>query len=234
MITCPYCGSSTPEDSRFCNACGRPINNASDLQLQSPQATGDFGPPTSQPPADQYASQYPGTFGPPTQEQQPQSIQSEQPASAPWPANAPASAATASSRRSPNYLILAVVAVVVVLGIIAWGGYTITRPATNATLDTFCSSLTTRNYQLAYNQLTSAYQQTFSSETQFAQDMSQPTTVNNCTYGIISQSNGMIAAVLSLRYSKALGQNSSGGNTIGAVAVLIQDAGGTWKIDSLR
>jgi serine/threonine protein kinase/limonene-1,2-epoxide hydrolase len=90
------------------------------------------------------------------------------------------------------------------------------------TLTTFCNAVQQGDYQTAYNQLSTGFQQQVS-EPQFASAFSG---VNTCTHDFPIQTGDHATAHMQLA--------SSSGQTVNVQVILIQDSTGNWKIDSLQ
>ncbi len=90
------------------------------------------------------------------------------------------------------------------------------------TLTTFCTAVQQGDYQTAYKQLSTGFQQQVS-EQQFASAFSG---VSTCTHDFPIQTGDHATAHMQLA--------SSSGQTVNMRVLLIQDSTGNWKIDSLQ
>jgi limonene-1,2-epoxide hydrolase len=88
------------------------------------------------------------------------------------------------------------------------------------TLNTFCTALQQKDYQTAYNQLSSTRQNSYS-ESQFADTYK---VVTSCNGGSITLANSHVTAITTIGVSS--------GQTAPFTTYLITDNTGTWKIDA--
>jgi serine/threonine protein kinase len=89
------------------------------------------------------------------------------------------------------------------------------------TLDAFCSALQQRDYQMAYNLTSTAFQGGYP-ESKFASDYS---IVTSCTHDAASVSGSNVTANITF--------GGGSGQTVPFTAYLIKDSTGAWKIDNL-
>jgi uncharacterized protein (DUF2141 family) len=89
-------------------------------------------------------------------------------------------------------------------------------------LDTFCTALQNKDYQMAYSQTSDAFQNALP-ESQFAQDLSG---VTSCTHDFPTMTGNTATAVITL--------GASSGQTVKFKVILIQDRNGDWKINSFQ
>jgi hypothetical protein len=124
------------------------------------------------------------------------------------------------SRRT-LWIVLGIVGGVVIIGIIALFALVTAFASTPPkTLDTFCNALKSRDYQTAYNQL-SSFRKTKISESDFANLF---TPANSCTYSTPTQ-NGSTATTTLTFFT------SSG--SVDGPTNMIQESG-VWKIDAIN
>ena len=159
------------------------------------------------------------------------------PPPAPWPASAssgphpPSSflplagraglSATAWLRRR-RWLVLGVlgVALLAVLAAVLLRN----QPPSAGTLDTYCSALTSGDYQTVYQQL-SPRLQAAGSEQQLARLLALDK-VTSCSHGPVSQSGTRATATLSLVHASGVKSED--------VVLLVQGGDGKWKIELIR
>lgn len=121
------------------------------------------------------------------------------------------------------WIILGIVGGVVVLGIIACVAIfaVVANSSTpTKTLDTFCNALKTRDYQTAYNQL-STFRKTKISESDFANLF---TPANSCTYSTPSESGSSATTTLTFF--------TNSGSVDGPTNMVQEN--GVWKIDAIN
>lgn len=90
------------------------------------------------------------------------------------------------------------------------------------TLTTFCNAVQQGDYQTAYDQFSTGYQQQVS-EQQFATAFSA---VSTCTHDFPVQTGDYASAHMQLA--------NSSGQTVNVLVTLVQDSNGNWKIDNLQ
>ncbi|HVB74801.1 MAG TPA: FHA domain-containing protein [Ktedonobacteraceae bacterium] len=114
---------------------------------------------------------------------------------------------------------------IVVVSLIA---FVVNRSTPDKTLDTFCNALLSGNGQLAYNQLSTTYQNQ-QGGLFIGEITSNKATACTHTTAIISGSSAR--ATLTTSFSLNSGSSNSPTNSI---VMLIQDANGVWKINALQ
>jgi len=123
------------------------------------------------------------------------------------------------SRRGLWITLAVILAVLVVAcGAIVFVG----RSTPFKTLGAFCSAIKSRDYQMAYNQL-SQFRQTRIKEQEFASLFSH---FSSCTYSAISESDPHATAPMTFF--------GTAGGSLNGQADLVQENGTTWKIDAIR
>ncbi len=137
----------------------------------------------------------------------------------PAPAPVPAQVPVKKPGRRGLWIALGAIVAVLVIGAIAFGvlGY-VNRSTPTKTLNAFCSSLKSGDYQAAYNQLSSGLQAKYGSETQFAAGFSNNGglgKVTNCTVNTVDDGAG----------TGTISYNLSGGNTLVVDYSLIYENG---------
>ena len=65
---CPTCGKQNPDDAKFCESCGGPLNGAeapkAPSQQPGPSQQTQYAPPPPPPPPQSYAYQQPAAYAP--------------------------------------------------------------------------------------------------------------------------------------------------------------------------
>jgi FHA domain len=134
-----------------------------------------------------------------------------------------APATTTAPRTNRNLLIGLVAGGIVVLALLIVL-FTVVLPSTpTKALDAFCNGLKAKDYQTAYNQL-STRQQGLGSESMFATDFSS---ITNCTHGSPTESGNTASTSLTL-FGTISGRPGSATGTV----TLIKE-NGNWKIDNV-
>jgi FHA domain len=127
----------------------------------------------------------------------------------------------AKQSRRTLWIVLGVVGGVVIIGIIALfalvSAFASTPPKT---LDTFCNALKSRDYQTAYNQL-SSFRKTKISEPDFANLF---TPANSCTYSTPSENGSTATTTLTF---------FTGSGSVDGPTNMVQE-NGVWKIDAIN
>lgn len=103
-------------------------------------------------------------------------------------------------------------------GALAYVAYVNSRPTPTKALDAFCTALQSRDYQAAYTQLSSRFQNK-TPEPLFAGFFAN---VKSCTYDTVMQADNRATATLT---------TSVPGQTRSDQVTLVQDNNGAWKID---
>jgi len=136
----------------------------------------------------------------------------------------PVSAAQPSQKKRTGLIIAVVILLLLVIGG-GIAGYLYLNRSTSTpvqTLDTYCSSLQSGDYQSAYNQLSSSLQGSFT-ESQFANAESDKNSkTSSCTHTSPMISGNSATATLMLGYGSVASESAS--------VTLIQESG-TWKIN---
>ena len=130
----------------------------------------------------------------------------------------PARVQPAKRKRRALWITLAGIGIVLVAGILIF--FYMLRSTPDKTLDTFCNSVQSGDYQTAYGQFSSALQR-MQSEPQFASENK----LTSCNHGPASQSGGTATASLTT--------TSISGTTLSGAVTLVQDSANNWKIDVL-
>jgi hypothetical protein len=140
---------------------------------------------------------------------------------APGPGISGAGIPPAKRSRRTLWIVLGIVGGVVIIGIIALfalvSAFASTPPKT---LDTFCNAIKSRDYQTAYNQL-SSFRKTKISESDFANVF---TPANSCTYSTPTQNGSTATTTLTFF--------TSSGSVDGPTNMVQENS--VWKIDAIN
>jgi uncharacterized membrane protein YvbJ len=213
---CTNCEENNPPDAAFCQKCGKKLDT-----INQDDATVMTVPPVSSSSLNNGAMNNSQFYTP-------------EPISAPSPSLSQASGekvipstpefpqATSRPRGRRRYFIgLALLALIVVaiVGANAFGNHS--KP--NDTLTAYCNALKSRDYQTAYNQLSSG-EKSIITEAQFAQFWQQRAgTIKAWTVNSIQEQGSSATATVTFTLSN--------GSKVPATIILIDESGG-WKVAS--
>lgn len=212
---CLYCRSTLPDDSVFCNTCGKQQNMAATTPV--PDDTVSATPTQENNPSYQptvAATSFPYTNYT-SDTQSPYGSQSNLPVGTPSYL-----APTPRRNRRGLWVGLAVIAAVLLVS----GFIFANRPTPAKTLDAFCSALVKGDAQTAYNQFSSGLQARTSEGTLATAISFQKYT--SCTHDTPSVSGNAATSQLTLVVAS--------GQTMTFTASLVQENGNNWKIDNIQ
>ncbi len=214
---CSQCGAKNADDASFCQKCGKKLETSSqddEPTLLTPPRSSSSPYGTLSPPRTTSGSTEPNfAAAPPVGAASERSNRSRQ-----------ASPTVPPGQKSRQRLWIVLSLIAVVLFLLAVSGYVyLTRSTPQKTLDTFCTALAAKDYQTAYNQLSSRAQ-SGASEASFANSFSHAQ-VTSCTFGSASESGA--TATNTITFFSSTGQH------VLEHVTLIKDSNGTWKIDTL-
>ncbi|HZU70148.1 MAG TPA: FHA domain-containing protein [Ktedonobacteraceae bacterium] len=179
-------------------------------------------PPAYQPPLDYQAPPVQQPYAaPPPPAYSPYGAPAAQPAYGAAVGAVPgAGAPPARQSRRTLWIVLGVVGVVIVLAILLFAVVAANASTPTKTLDTFCNAIKNRDYQTAYNQL-SSFRQTQISEADFANFFSSAT---SCSYSTPAVNGSSATTTLTFF--------TNSGSVNGATNMVQEN--GTWKIDAIN
>lgn len=139
------------------------------------------------------------------------------------PAFYPQAAPPAPRSRKTLWIILGIVGGVLLLGVVLCAVLVAVNVSTpSKTLDAFCNAVNSKNYQTAYDQL-SSFRKTQISESEFATGFAQ---FSSCSFSSPNQSGSSASTTMAF-------VASASGQTVSAPADMVQE-NGTWKISAIN
>lgn len=212
-VYCVHCGAENPADATFCQKCGKQLSVAQ----QDEPTMYSMKPSLSTPYENTPYSNTPNASADTVYAPPPPSPYNPTPSEKPGPPELPSTQKSKSRRGLILTLIIVVIAVIIAVGVYAY----VNRSTPDKTVTTYYSALVHNDFQTAYDQCSTAFQNS-TPEQQFASFWQSRGGVKAWTLVSTQEQGSTANSTVTVTF---------GNGTVRLATIVLVNENGTWKIN---